>query len=82
MSFITTGLDVFEEDPLPAGAVVWDAPSIVITSHVTAEMPDLTARSLDIICENVLRYGAGESLLNLLSPDDVYTEPAPADAGH
>jgi hypothetical protein len=37
-------------------------------------VPDRTARSLDIIRENVRRYRAGEPLLNLLRPEDVYTK--------
>jgi phosphoglycerate dehydrogenase-like enzyme len=67
------GLDVFEQEPLPADAVVWDAPNTIITHHQTAEMPDLVARSLDIIAENVRRYRAGEDLLNCIKPEDVYT---------
>jgi len=66
------GLDVFEQEPLPADAPIWDAPNVVITPHVTAEMPDLRARSLDIISENVRRYRAGEPMLNRLVAEDVY----------
>jgi phosphoglycerate dehydrogenase-like enzyme len=67
------GLDVFEQEPLPAGAPIWDAPNTIMTHHVTAEMPDLVGRSLDIIAENVRRYRAGEELLNRLTPADLYT---------
>jgi len=67
------GLDVFEQEPLPVDAPIWDAPNTIMTHHVTAEMPDLTARSLDIIEENVRRYRAGEPLLNRLGAGDVYT---------
>ncbi|PVE21210.1 D-2-hydroxyacid dehydrogenase [Microvirga sp. KLBC 81] len=67
------GLDVFEQEPLPADAAIWDAPNTIITHHQTAEMPDLVARSLDIIAENVRRYRAGEEMLNRIKPDDVYT---------
>jgi len=67
------GLDVFEEEPLPPDAPIWDAPNTIMTHHQTAEMPDLVARSLDIIAENVRRYRAGEHLLNRIKPDDVYT---------
>jgi phosphoglycerate dehydrogenase-like enzyme len=67
------GLDVFEQEPLPADAPIWDAPNTIMTHHVTAEMPDLTARSLDIIAENARRYRAGEELLNRLMPGDLYT---------
>jgi len=67
------GLDVFEQEPLPVGAALWDAPNVVMTPHVTAEMPDLAGRSLELIEENVRRYRAGEPLLNRLTPDDVYS---------
>jgi phosphoglycerate dehydrogenase-like enzyme len=67
------GLDVFEQEPLPPDAAIWDAPNIVITPHVTAEMPDLTARSLDIIRENVRRYRAGEPLANRLRRSDAFS---------
>jgi phosphoglycerate dehydrogenase-like enzyme len=67
------GLDVFEQEPLPADAAIWDAPNTIITHHQTAEMPDLVARSLNIIAENVRRYRAGGDLLNRIKPDDVYT---------
>jgi phosphoglycerate dehydrogenase-like enzyme len=69
------GLDVFEQEPLPADAEIWDAPNVVITPHVTAEVPDLASRSLDIIEQNVRRYRAGEPMLNQLVPTDVYTKP-------
>jgi phosphoglycerate dehydrogenase-like enzyme len=69
------GLDVFEQEPLPADAAIWDAPNVIITPHMTAEVPDLAARSLDIIEENVRRYKAGLPMLNRLVPSDVYSKP-------
>lgn len=47
---------------------------MVITPHCTPEMPDLVARSLDIICENIQRFRNGDSMLNMLMPRDVYTK--------
>jgi phosphoglycerate dehydrogenase-like enzyme len=67
------GLDVFEQEPLPADAAIWDAPNTIMTHHVTAEVPDLKARSLDIIEENARRYRTGEPLLNQMVPGDLYT---------
>jgi phosphoglycerate dehydrogenase-like enzyme len=67
------GLDVFEQEPLPVDAPIWDAPNTIMTHHVTAEMPDLVGRSIDVIEENVRRYRAGEDLLNRLLPGDLYT---------
>jgi phosphoglycerate dehydrogenase-like enzyme len=67
------GLDTFEQEPLPVDSPIWDAPNLVMTPHCTPEMPDLVARSLDIICENIRRYRAAEPMLNRLVPRDVYT---------
>lgn len=66
------GLDTFAVEPLPANSPLWDAPRTLITPHVTPAVPDRTSRSLDIICENIRRFKAGEPLLNQLTPEDVY----------
>jgi len=68
------GLDTFAQEPLPPDSPLWDAPRTLITPHTTPQVPDRTGRSLDIITENVRRYCAGEPLLNLLRPEDVYTK--------
>jgi phosphoglycerate dehydrogenase-like enzyme len=69
------GLDTFAVEPLPADSPLWDAPRTIITPHVTPAVPDRTARSLDIICENIRRFKAGEPLLNRLTAEDVYVPP-------
>jgi phosphoglycerate dehydrogenase-like enzyme len=75
------GLDTFEVEPLPPESPLWDAPNTLITPHVTPAVPDRTARSLDIICENIRRFKAGAPMLNALTPEDVYTPPAPGRQG-
>jgi phosphoglycerate dehydrogenase-like enzyme len=70
------GLDTFEVEPLPADSPLWDAPRTLITPHVTPAVPDRTARSLDIICKNIRRFGAGEPLLNRLTEADLYLQPS------
>jgi phosphoglycerate dehydrogenase-like enzyme len=67
------GLDTFAQEPLPPESPLWDAPNVLITPHVTPQVPDRTGRSLDVIEENVRRYRAGRPLLNQLRPEDVYT---------
>ncbi|WP_416970819.1 D-2-hydroxyacid dehydrogenase [Streptomyces sp. 4F14] len=65
--------DVFETEPLPPDAPVWDAPNMIITPHMTPRQPDRTQRSIDVIVENVRRYRAGEPLLNALEPHHVFS---------
>jgi len=67
------GSDVFEPEPLPADSPLWDVPNMIITPHCTPEMPDMTARCLDIIVENIRRYRADEPLNNQLVARDVFT---------
>ena len=68
------GCDTFECEPLPAESSLWDLPNMVITPHCTPEMPDLAARSLEIICENVKRFREEKNLKNQLTVRDVYTK--------
>lgn len=67
------GLDVFEQEPLPADSPLWDAPNLVLTPHMTPRMPDKTQRSIATIVENVRRYRAGEPLTNAITPRDAFT---------
>jgi phosphoglycerate dehydrogenase-like enzyme len=69
------GLDTFAVEPLAAESPLWDAPNTLITPHVTPAVPDRTARSLEIICENIRRFKAGEPMLNQLTEKDIYTAP-------
>ena len=68
------GLDTFAQEPLPPDSPLWEAPNVLITPHMTPQVPDRTGRALDVIEENVRRYRAGERLLNQLTPEDVYTK--------
>ncbi|GAA4917289.1 D-2-hydroxyacid dehydrogenase [Nesterenkonia rhizosphaerae] len=72
------GLDVTDPEPLPPGDPLWDAPNVLITPHQTPKLPDRTGRSIQVIQENIRRYRAGERLLNLMTPRDVFTGTLPA----
>ena len=67
------GLDVADPEPLPPDSPLWDHPNVVITPHMTPRLPDRTQRSIQVIAENVQRYGRGEPLLNAITPRDIYT---------
>ncbi len=71
------GLDAFATEPLPRSSPLWTAPRTLITPHVTPRLADRTERSIAIISENIRRYRAGETLLNLLTEREMYTRGAP-----
>jgi len=53
-------LDVFDEEPLPAGSTLWNAPNMTITAHVAAvSHPSLIA---PIFVDNLRRFRNGETL--------------------
>lgn len=64
------GLDVFEEQPLPADHPLWRMPNVYITPHCTPQVPHRAGRSIEIIRENARRFEAGEPLLNLMRETD------------
>jgi phosphoglycerate dehydrogenase-like enzyme len=71
------GLDAFSTEPLPRSSPLWRTPRTLITPHATPRLSDRAERSIAIIEENIRRYRAGETLLNLLTERDVYTRGPP-----
>lgn len=72
------GLDVTAVEPLPLRSPLWRAPRLLLTPHTTPPIDDRTSNSLDIIEDNVRRYRDGESLVNQLGADDVFSDGYPA----
>lgn len=67
------GLDVFDVEPLPPESRLWDAPNTMISPHFSAPVHDRLERNLAIIEQNLARYRARQSMLNVLTSEDVYT---------
>jgi phosphoglycerate dehydrogenase-like enzyme len=59
-------LDVFAEEPLPAGSPYWDLPNVLITPHTAAVTPKLWDRHYKQISENLRRFLAGQPLLGVV----------------
>ena len=60
------GLDVFEQEPLPAEHPLWTMPGVIITPHTAGYGPYLDERRYEIILENCRRFVAGEPLRNVV----------------
>ncbi len=60
------GLDVFPEEPPPPEHPIFDCPNVVMTAHTSGWGPDRQIRLVALFAENLRRFVAGESLLNLV----------------
>jgi phosphoglycerate dehydrogenase-like enzyme len=60
------GLDVFEEEPLPADHPLWTMPGVLITPHTAGFGPYLDDRRCDILLDNARRFAAGQPLRNVV----------------
>jgi len=62
------GLDVTDPEPLPAEHPLWETPNVLITPHAASECPNdkMETRKRQMIMENIRRFVAGETLMNIV----------------
>jgi phosphoglycerate dehydrogenase-like enzyme len=60
------GLDVFEQEPLPTGHLLWKMPNVIITPHTAAASPRVAERHLEVLLDNMRRFVAGAPLRNVV----------------
>jgi phosphoglycerate dehydrogenase-like enzyme len=60
------GLDVFEQEPLPADHPLWTMPGVLITPHTAGYGPYLDERRFEVLLDNCRRFAAGQPLRNLV----------------
>src|SRR5271163_4170993 len=60
------GLDVYEQEPLPADHPLWTTPGVLLTPHTAGHGPYLDERRYEIILDNCRRFLAGHPLRNLV----------------
>jgi phosphoglycerate dehydrogenase-like enzyme len=61
-------LDVFQQEPLPPRNPLWDFQNVILTPHVSGRDvdPHNIKISYKIITENIKRYAAGDTLINVV----------------
>jgi phosphoglycerate dehydrogenase-like enzyme len=65
-------LDVTDPEPLPKGHALWTAPNLVLTPHVSGRSEVTEIRKRELFQENMRRFAAGESLLNVVDKSAGY----------
>ena len=60
------GLDVFEQEPLPADHPLWTMPGVLLTPHTAGYGPYLDDRRFDVLSDNVQRFLTGQALRNVV----------------
>jgi len=60
------GLDVFEQEPLPAEHPLWTMPGVLITPHTAGHGPYLDNRRYDVLLDNSRRFLSGQPLRNVV----------------
>ncbi|MGH7831602.1 MAG: D-2-hydroxyacid dehydrogenase, partial [Candidatus Binatia bacterium] len=65
-------LDAFARQPLPQESELWDLPNVMITARVAGAGAHKWELMLPIFSENLRRFLAGESLLNLVDKERGY----------
>lgn len=60
------GLDVFDQEPLPADSPLWDMPNVIISPHVAASSPYYLDRAIKTFSDNLARYANGGEMFNII----------------
>ena len=60
------GLDVFEQEPLPADHPLWTLPGVLITPHTAGHGPYLDERRYQVLQDNARRFAEGHDLRNIV----------------
>ncbi|MEO5941526.1 MAG: D-2-hydroxyacid dehydrogenase [Candidatus Limnocylindrales bacterium] len=61
-------LDTFREEPLPPTSAFYDLENVIVTPHTSWSSGRVLDRSVELFCDNLRRYAAGEPLLNVVDP--------------
>ena len=61
-------LDTFRDEPLPQSSPYWELPNVILTPHTAWSSSRVLDRSIDLFCDNLVRFSRGEELRNVVDP--------------
>ncbi|HTC85362.1 MAG TPA: D-2-hydroxyacid dehydrogenase, partial [Candidatus Acidoferrum sp.] len=61
-------LDTFREEPLSENSPFYEVPNAIVTPHTSWSSGRVVDRSIELFCDNLRRYAAGEPLTNVVDP--------------
>jgi phosphoglycerate dehydrogenase-like enzyme len=65
-------LDTFRDEPLPPASPYWSLPNVIVTPHTAWSSARVLDRSIDLFCDNLVRFSHGEPLRNVVDPSAGY----------
>jgi len=65
-------LDTFSDEPLQPSSPFYDLPNVIVTPHTAWSSARVLDRSIDLFCDNLRRYRAGQPLRNVVDPTAGY----------
>ena len=65
-------LDTFREEPLQPMSSFYDLPNVIVTPHTAWSSGRVLDRSVELFCDNLRRFAAGEPLRNIVDPTAGY----------
>lgn len=66
------GLDVFDPEPLPADSPLWHLDNVILSPHISGFTPHYDDWATDLFADNLRRWLAGDTLLNLVDRQHEY----------
>lgn len=66
------GIDVFEQEPLPADSPLWGLERLIITPHMAGASRLYYDRACTLFADNLQRFQEGRPLFNQLDPEHRY----------
>ena len=65
-------LDTFRNEPLQPSSPFYDLPNVIVTPQTSWSSGRVLDRSVELFCDNLRRFAAGEPLVNVVDPNQGY----------